>query len=99
MSVAFYPTKGLICYGSEQAAVKAGLNADFPGDADVLGRSQREIDHDALRLDLDDMGGEILVLDWGQCKYKNPPGFKAPPPSGAARAHERKSTCCPLPGE
>ena len=76
MSVAFYPTKGLICYGSEQAAVKAGLNARFPGDVDVLGSSMREIDHDALRLDLDDMGGEILVLDWGQRKYKNPPVSK-----------------------
>ena len=73
MSVALYPTKGLVCYGSEQAAVKAGLGARFPGDADVLGTSQREIDHDALRLDLDDLGGEIMLLDWGQRKYKSPP--------------------------
>lgn len=73
MSVALYPTKGLVCYGSEQAAVKAGMSAKFPGDADVLGTSQREIDHDALRLDLDDLGGEIILLDWGKRKYKSPP--------------------------
>jgi len=73
MSIALYPTKGLICYGSEQAAVKAGMNAMFPGNTDMLGRSQREIDHDALRLDLDDLGGEIIVLDWGQSNYKTNP--------------------------
>lgn len=78
MSVAFYPNKGLICYGSEQAAVKAGLNFPFPGDtADVLGRSQGDIDNDALRLDLDDLGGEIILLDWGRSKFKNPPVSKA----------------------
>jgi len=54
MSLAFYPSKGLVCYGSEQAAVKAGINVDFPGhDIDGLGRSRGEIDNDALRLDLD----------------------------------------------
>ena len=72
MSVALYPTKGLVCYGSEQAAVKAGLSARLPV-ADVFGVSQREIDHDALRLDLDDLGGEIMLLDWGQRKYKSHP--------------------------
>ena len=69
MSVAFYPSKGLICYGSEQAAVKAGLSFPFPGKSDALGQSQGDIDNDALRLDLDDLGGEILVLDWGKVKY------------------------------
>jgi hypothetical protein len=74
MSIAFYPNKGLICYGSEQAAVKAGLNVDFPGNnVDVLGRSQGDVDNDALRLDLDDLNGEVIVLDWGRAKYKNPP--------------------------
>ena len=76
MSVAFYPTKGLICYGSEQAAVKAGLNAEFPGNSDVLGRSGSDIDNDALRLDLDDLGGEIIVLDWGRRLCKNSPVSK-----------------------
>ena len=73
MSIAFYPNKGLICYGSEQAAVKAGMNFAFPGEnADILGRSQGDIDNDALRLDLDDLGGEVVLLDWGRKKYKSP---------------------------
>lgn len=77
MSVAFYPDKGLVCYGSEQAAVKAGINYSFPGaNADVLGRSRGDLDNDALRLDLDDLGGEIVLLDWGRLKYKTPPTSK-----------------------
>ena len=67
MSVAFYPNKGLICYGSEQAAVKAGMNATFSTEGktrDALGISQGDVDDDALRLDLDDSGGEIALLDW-----------------------------------
>jgi hypothetical protein len=63
LSIAFYPRKGLICYGSEQAAVKAGLNYDNPEGS--VGRwSEREEDN-AVRLDLDDLGGEICLLDWG----------------------------------
>lgn len=73
MSIAFYPNKGLICYGSEQAAVKAGMNHSFPGqNVDCLGRSQGDIDNDALRLDLDDLNGEVIVLDWGRKSYKSP---------------------------
>jgi hypothetical protein len=73
MSIAFYPNKGLICYGSEQAAVKAGMNFDFPGqNADVPGRSQLGIENDALRLDLDDLSGEVVLLDWGRRKYMTP---------------------------
>jgi hypothetical protein len=61
MSVAFYPKKGLICYGSEQAAVKAGLGFDTPGgDLEI-----EDEEKGALRLDLDDLGGEICLLDWG----------------------------------
>ena len=65
--------KGLICYGSEQAAVKAGLNSEFAGSADSLGRSLGDVDNDVLRLDLDDLGGEIVILDWGKTAYKSPP--------------------------
>jgi len=72
MSIAFYPSKGIICYGSEQAAVKAGLSYGFPGDEDSLGRSRGDVDNDALRLDLDDLGGEIICLDWGSSMYKSP---------------------------
>lgn len=72
MSIGFYPDKGLICYGSEQAAVKAGLTAKFPKpDNNVRGPSSttdegNDIDKDATRLDLDDLGGEIVLLDWGR---------------------------------
>ena len=72
MSLAFYPKKGLVCYGSEQLAVKAGLNFDFPGSTkDLLdhGGSVGDLDnHDALRLDLDDVAGEVCLLDWGRSK-------------------------------
>jgi hypothetical protein len=65
MSVAFYPKKGLICFGSEQASVKAAMNSKFlTMDDNSLGRSNGDIDNDALRLDLDDFGGEIVCLDW-----------------------------------
>ena len=64
MSIAFYPNKGLICYGSEQAAVKAGLEPEFPGNVDSLGKSRRDVDLDAVRFDLDDLGGEVLLMDW-----------------------------------
>ena len=67
ISVAFYPKKGLICYGSEQAAVKAGLSVETPnGDilASVHGGEYGD-DNAAIRLDLDDLNGEICLLDWG----------------------------------
>ena len=57
MSIAFYPNKDLICYGSEQAACKAGMDT---------GSENLHHDHDdATRLDLDELGGEIVLLDWG----------------------------------
>lgn len=81
ISIAFYPSKDLICYGSEQAAVKAGMGAEFPGasdDEDFQTRSYRdsnyrEVDDEVTRLDLDDLGGEIVVLDWGRKKYQTAP--------------------------
>jgi len=67
MSIAFYPKKGLICYGSEQAAVKAGMNFQAPGGHEwtrpISGASH---DDETLRLDLDDLGGEVCLIDWGQ---------------------------------
>lgn len=68
MSIAFYPDKGLVCYGSEQAATKAGINAKLPHHKhNILDISQREtdVDRDATRLDLDDLGGEVVLLDFG----------------------------------
>lgn len=72
MSVAFYPRKGLICYGSEQAAVKAGLNYDMPEGSSNLA----PIDEDAVRLDLDDLSGEICLVDW---RYKDSEPSVSPP--------------------
>lgn len=92
ISVAFYPQKNLICFGSEQAAVKVGLNVDQPVEHDhkhstnatrdisnhPLGKEALDIgDHmlqekDVLRLDLDDVDGEICLLDWGRKKYSQP---------------------------
>ena len=66
ISIAFYPKKGLICYGSEQAAVKAGLSIPTPG-GDVLASvhgGEFGDDNAAVRLDLDDLNGEICLLDW-----------------------------------
>lgn len=64
LSVAFYPRKGVICYGSEQAAVKAGLNYETPQGKSMFGTDYTIVDENAARLDLDDLGGEIVLLDW-----------------------------------
>lgn len=72
LSIAFYPRKGIVCYGSEQSAVKAGLNYETPG-----GGSCFEADA-AVRLDLDDLGGEIALLDWGDEPAISPPNRHLP---------------------
>lgn len=59
LSVAFYPRKGVICYGSEQAAVKAGLNYETPSGKSSFGTDFEFVDENAVRLDLDDLGGEM----------------------------------------
>ena len=66
MSIAFYPREGLICFGSEQAAVKAGLSYDIPTqEGGIKSTCFEPVDENAVRLDLDDLGGEIALLDWG----------------------------------
>ena len=69
MSVAVFPKKGLICYGSEPAAVKAGLNFESPGgDRKISVQSHHDnlVDGSpAFRVDLDDLGGEVCLIDWG----------------------------------
>jgi hypothetical protein len=74
ISIAFYPQKHIILYGSEQAAVKAGMGVEFPGmnSTCALDRSHLNVETDVLRLDLDDLGGEICLIDWGSKKYKTP---------------------------
>jgi len=55
MSIAFYPGMGLVLFGSESAATKAAMTM---GDgSDGAGP--------ALRLDLDDVNGEVVQLRWG----------------------------------
>jgi hypothetical protein len=80
MSVAFYQKTGLVCYASEQAALKAGMGVAVPiaggglSDQTSIKLSQLNGDDEeennsmlkeAWRLDLDDLGGEICLLDWG----------------------------------
>lgn len=69
ISVAFHPQTDLIIYGSEQAAVKAGLGIFPPSIEDSSVKSRLpylDLENDVLRLDLDDVGGEICLLDWGK---------------------------------
>ena len=63
MSIAFYPRRGIVCYGSEQAAVKAGLNYDTPAGSSKFKTDYSCSDENAVRLDLDDLGGEIVSVD------------------------------------
>jgi hypothetical protein len=73
MSIAFYPQKQLICYGSEQAAVKAGMLYKFPGSQiDEIDHTHLSATTDVQRLDLDDVGGEIALLDWSTNCNSNP---------------------------
>ena len=55
ISVAAYPSAGIVLWGSEQAACKAGIN--FLGETNSAG---------AVRIDLDDLGGEACLIDWGE---------------------------------
>ena len=59
MSVAFYPKRGIICYGSEQAAVKAEKLYY------TSGNKETDFHDSAVRIDLDDLSGEVCLLDWG----------------------------------
>lgn len=61
MCIAFYPHLGAVLFGSEQAAVKAALAL-----YEQEGRSPEEKARlGPRRLDLDDLGGELALLDWG----------------------------------
>jgi hypothetical protein len=70
MSVGFFPEKGIICYGSELAAVKAGMTYDNPsGNIPREGTSfsfkvDADMTQETCRFDLDDLGGEVVLLDY-----------------------------------
>jgi hypothetical protein len=51
MSVSFYPSSGLVAFGSEASATKAPMQAG---------------EKDSFRFDLDDVTGELLLLQWDQ---------------------------------
>ena len=80
MSVAFYPKKGLICFASELAAAKAGLSFYLPGgDLDLETPSDvtdDNISQHTCRIDLDDVAGEVMLLDWSQRNEKGDPVAK-----------------------
>lgn len=96
MSVAFYPRTGVVLYASEQAAVKAAVGVCAPRPAapaaDVnddnrdleaarVSRTRSRLnDGPAVRLDLDDLGGEICLLDWGRGLPSSASGSFAPQP-------------------
>jgi hypothetical protein len=53
-----------VLYGSEQAAVKAGLGLTAPPGS--AADKYREDLGPAMRIDLDDLGGEIQLIDWAR---------------------------------
>lgn len=76
ISLAFYPKEGLVFYGSELASVKVGLDIDIPSSVtynnpaqmtirDVDDRDNEIVVKHISRHDLDDLGGEVVLLDWG----------------------------------
>ena len=75
-SVAFFPKSGVVAYGSEQSAVKAGLS--FPTPGGDLPIEPGDNNDRPLRLDLDDLNGEIALLDWGEGEDYALPAVSAP---------------------
>lgn len=77
MSVAFYPEHGIVMFGSESAATKAGMSLPSTGSGGA-GLSTGVTDEAAVsennslsgvsgsvRLDMDDVNGEVVQLRWG----------------------------------
>ena len=73
ISLAFYPKEGLVAYGSELAAVKVALTVEArkgkgPTQITIGNIDNAEDEYfvkQTCRLDLDDLGGKIVLLDWG----------------------------------
>jgi hypothetical protein len=71
MSVAFYPRYGMTCWASEAAATKSPLLV-IPRDPRSPEAEAHDMEHgsaipvlDAVGFDLDNLKGEICLLDWG----------------------------------
>ena len=63
MSIAFYPQLGLVTFGSESAATKAGMGESVPEKFD--GAASPEL-MGGFRYDLNDVDGEVVQLTWGE---------------------------------
>ena len=60
-------------YGSEQAAVKAALGKEVPPlEGGAAGATFSGGINPAFRFDLDDLGGEICLLDWAGAAHLPP---------------------------
>jgi hypothetical protein len=70
--VAFYPKSGLVLWGSEQAAVKAAVGMYPPPSKSKVMPDLQQLGP-AVRLDLDDLGGEVCLLDWGPGEFVTKP--------------------------
>ena len=81
MSVGFYPHLGMVLFGSEAAATKAamGLKAspnDNAMDDSKLGGASFDLRTNQLkssfRLELDDLGGEVVLVTWANGESRDP---------------------------
>ena len=61
MSFAVYPRLGAIVFGSEAAATKVAMGME--AELDDKGETP-EGDHRCVRVDLDDVAGELVLLQW-----------------------------------
>lgn len=96
MSFAVYPQIGAIVFGSEAQAVKAGL--DLEASLPSLGGADAEGGDAPVRVDLDDLTGETILLTWhkpvgtpsslhGVPAPTGPPHHPAPSPSHPTHPH------------
>ena len=76
MSVAFYPETGIVMFGSESAATKAGMtlarDANKASTRRVVTVGVLEHTGGSQRLDMDDVNGECLQLRWGAANAMKP---------------------------
>ena len=63
ISIAFFPQEGMVLWGSEQSAVKAAMGA-------VPISESQDPNRQALRLDLDDLGGEVALIDFSSNAFQ-----------------------------
>ena len=82
MSIGFYPHLGMVLFGSESAATKAAMgiraNKDDDLDASKTGGSSAGASFDlrtnelksSFRLELDDLGGEVVLVTWANASQR-----------------------------